>query len=181
MGRKSTVAALPKELVEACNALIREGRTIDEILAALRELGADVSRSATARYVKGARESMEKYRLAQDAAKLWVEKFGAEPSGDVARLLPQMLQSLAYQTLRSMNASDDPAKTSDVMLMSRALRDMTDDRRAHIEVEKQMRAIRAELQRAAKDVEDVARQAGMSGETVDQIKTRILGVGAQKQ
>ena len=25
MGRKSTVAALPKELVEACNGLIRDG------------------------------------------------------------------------------------------------------------------------------------------------------------
>ena len=54
MGRKSTVAALPKELVEACNGLIRDGHTIDQILTALQVLGADVSRSAVGRYVKQA-------------------------------------------------------------------------------------------------------------------------------
>lgn len=39
MGRKSTVEKLPKELVDACNDLIRNGRTIDDILTALQELG----------------------------------------------------------------------------------------------------------------------------------------------
>ena len=49
MGRRSTVAALPAELVQACNGLIREGRTIAEILQALQALGANVSRSAVGR------------------------------------------------------------------------------------------------------------------------------------
>ena len=41
MGRKSTVAQLPREITEACNALIRDGHTIDQIVAALQSLGAD--------------------------------------------------------------------------------------------------------------------------------------------
>ncbi|CAG0909845.1 unnamed protein product, partial [Darwinula stevensoni] len=69
MGRKSTVAVLPEEVVTQINRLIRDGCTIDEILRALAPLGAEVSRSAMGRYVKSARESMEKYRQAQEVAK----------------------------------------------------------------------------------------------------------------
>jgi len=177
MGRQSTVSALPKALVQACNGLIRDGHTIGDILAALHALGADVSRSAVGRYVKSARESMERYRQAQEAAKVWVDKFGAEPDGDVGRLLPEMLRAVAYRTLDSLNESDKPAKTSDVMLLSKALRDMAGTAKTGIEVEKQLRAIRAELKAAANDVEAQARQAGLSADTVQQIKQRILGVG----
>jgi hypothetical protein len=177
MGRKSTVAALPRALTDACNGLIREGRTIDEILAALRELGAPVSRSAVGRYVKGARESLEKYRQAQEASKVWLDRLEAEPNGDVARLLPEMLRAVAYQTLTSMGEAEQPAKAMDVMLLAKAIRDVAGTAKTHIEVEKQLRVMRAELNAAAKDVETQARQAGLSDDTVAQIKQRILGVG----
>lgn len=106
-----------------------------------------------------------------------MDKFGAEPDGDVGRLLPEMLRAVAYQTLASMNESEEPAKTADVMLLAKALRDMTGLTKTQIEVEKQLRAMRAELETVAKDVAEQARQAGMSGQTVEQIKGRILGVG----
>lgn len=177
MGRKSTVAALPKELVEACNALIRDGRTIDEVLEALRALGAPVSRSAVGRYVKSARESMKKYRQAQEVAKVWMDKVEAEPNGDVGRLLPEMLRVVAFQSLTSMGESDKPAKPMDVMLLAKAIRDVAGTTKTQLEVERQLRAMRAELKAAAQDVESAARAAGLSGETVAQIKQRILGVG----
>jgi len=177
MGRKSTVAALPRELVEACNRLIRDGRTIDEILAALGELGASVSRSAVGRYVKDARQTLEKYRQAQEASKVWLDRLEAEPDGDVGRLLPEMLRALAYKTLDSMGESEQPAKPSDLMLLSKALRDVAGTSKTQIEVEKQLRSMRAELKAAARDVETQARQAGLSSDTVEQIKQRILGVG----
>ena len=177
MARKSTVAQLPPQLVEACNGLIRDGRTIDDILGALRTLGAEVSRSAVGRYVKGARESMEKYREAQDMAKVWVAKLEAEPNGDVARLLPEMLRVVAYQSLASMGNSEKPAKAMDVMLLAKAIRDVAGTTKTQLEVEKQLRAMRAELKAAAKDVETTAREAGLSADTVGAIKKRILGVG----
>ncbi len=177
MGRRSTVAAMPRELVEACNGLIRDGHTIEEILAALQDMGAQVSRSAVGRYVKSARESMEKYRQAQEVAKVWVDKLEAEPSGDVGRLLPEMLRVVAFQSLTTMGEADKPAKAMDVMLLAKALRDIAGTTKVHLDVERQLRAMRAELKAVATEVEATARQAGLSADTVGQIKARILGVG----
>ncbi|GKS96997.1 phage protein Gp27 family protein [Acidovorax sp. SUPP2825] len=181
MGRPSTVGKLPKALVEACNGLIRDGRTIDEILAALQQLGAEVSRSAVGRYVKGARESMEKYREAQEIAKVWVDKLEAEPSGDVARLLPEMLRTVAFQTLTQMGESEKAAGAMDVMLLAKALKDIAGTSKTNLDTELQLRKLRSEIQAkanaAASAVEQMTRQAGMSDELVSTIRARILGVG----
>ena len=183
MARKSTVAQLPKELVEACNGLIRDGHTIDDILAALRALGADVSRSAVGRYVKSARESMDKYRQAQEVAKVWVDKLEAEPSGDVGRLLPEMLRVVAFQTLTNMGESDASVGAMDVMLLAKALKDIAGTQKTNIDTELLMRKVRAETQAkadaAAAEVEAITRNAGMSEELVSSIRARILGVGDQ--
>ena len=177
MARKSTVAQLPAELVEACNGLIRDGRTIDEILAALHALGAPVSRSAVGRYVKSARESMEKYRQAQEVAKVWVDKLEAEPNGDVGRLLPEMLRVVAFQSLTTMGEASEPAKAMDVMLLAKALKDIAGTTKANIDIERQLRTMRADLKRAAEQVAGQVRRAGVSEETIAQIRQRILGVG----
>lgn len=177
MARKSTVARLPGPLIERCNQLIRDGHTIDAILAALQDLGADVSRSAVGRYVKGARASMEKYREAQEVAKVWVDKLEAEPNGDVARLLPEMLRVVAFQSLTNLGEAETPAKAMDVMLLAKALKDIAGTTKANLDIEKQLRAMRAELKAVATEVEATVRQAGLSADTVGQIKARILGVG----
>lgn len=181
MGRKSTLAELPQELIDACNRLIREGRKIDDILAALTQLGADVSRSAVGRYVKSARESMEKYRQAQEVAKVWVDKLEAEPSGDVGRLLPEMLRVVAFQTLTQLGESEEGAGAMDVMLLAKALKDIAGTTKTNIDTELQLRKLRAETaakaSAAAEDVEKLSRQAGMSDDLVLAIRSRILGVG----
>ena len=174
MGRRSTVAALPAELVQACNGLIREGRTIAEILQALQALGANVSRSAVGRYVKGARDAMEKYRQAQEVAKVWVDKLEAEPGGDVARLLPEMLRVVAWQSLSELGEAQQPVKAM-------ALKDLAGANKTHVDVELQLRRLREQVRSradaAAREVESMTRQAGMSDELVASIRQRILGVG----
>lgn len=177
MARKSTVAALPEELVQACNGLIREGRTIDEILAALHALGAPVSRSAVGRYVKGARDAMETYRKAQEMAKVWVGKVETDPDSDVGRLLSQMLHTIAYQTLSTMGESGEEAKPAEIMLLAKAIKDMAGTTKTNLDIAKQLRTMRAELKAVAVEVEGAVRQAGLSEDTVGQIKARILGVG----
>ena len=103
MARRSKVEQLPQPITDAVNGLIREGRTIDDILTHLRTMGVeDISRSAVGRHVKSARETFEKYRQAQEIAKVWVNKLEAEPNGDVSRLLPEMLRVVAFQTIGQM-------------------------------------------------------------------------------
>jgi len=182
MGRRSTVAALPRELVEACNGLIRDGHTIEEILAALQGMGAQVSRSAVGRYVKSARESMEKYRQAQEVAKVWVDKLEAEPSGDVGRLLPEMLRVVAFQTLTQMGESEASTGAMDVMLLAKALKDIAGATKTNVDVELQLRRVReatqAKADAAARAAAQEMKQAGVSDATIAAIRQRILGVAA---
>ncbi|TAN12948.1 MAG: DUF3486 family protein [Burkholderiaceae bacterium] len=182
MGRRSTVAALPKELLERCHALIREGYTIEEILGALQGMGAEVSRSAVGRYVKSARETFEKYRQAQEVAKVWVDKLEAEPAGDVGRLLPEMLRTVAFQTLTSMGEGEADAKPADIMLLARAIKDVAGATKTNIDVELQLRRVREQIaaraDAAAKAAAKEMKQAGVSADTIAAIRQRILGVAA---
>lgn len=124
---------------------------------------------------------MEKYRQAQEVAKVWVDKLEAEPSGDVGRLLPEMLRVVAFQTLTSMGESDASVGAMDVMLLAKALKDIAGTQKTSIDTELLMRKVREETQAkadaATAEVEQLTRNAGMSEELVSSIRARILGVG----
>lgn len=179
MGRRSTVSRFPEPIVTQVNQLIRDGHTIDEIVATLQGMGADVSRSAMGRYVKSARESMEKYRQAQEVAKVWVDKLETEPTGDVARLLPEMLRAVAFQTLSTMGEATDPVGSQDLMFLAKALKDVSSASRINVDTELLLRKVRDQAKAAAAEVTQTIKKAGLSEETVQQIKARILGIGAQ--
>lgn len=182
MARKSTVAVLPEEVVAEVNRLIRDGCTIDEILRALAPLGiADVSRSAMGRYVKSARESMEKYRQAQEVAKVWVDRMETEPNGDVARLMPEMLRALAFQTMSSMGESDDSTSAQELMFLAKALKDVSSASKLNVDIELKMREVRAQahkdaLAKAAKVVGETARAQGMDDAQADFWMKKVLGI-----
>lgn len=143
MGRKSTVAQQDQEILKQVHDLIRKGSTIDQIFEALKAFGADVSRSATGRYVKSERESMNQMIKAQTMARAWVDKFGQEPDGDVGRLLPQMLEAIAHRTLDEM-AETEKTLPKDVHVMARALKDLSGTKRENINMELLLRKAREE-------------------------------------
>lgn len=181
MARKSTVAVLPEEVVAEVNRLIRDGCTIDEILRALAPLGAEVSRSAMGRYVKSARESMEKYRQAQEVAKVWIDRLETEPNGDVARLMPEMLRALAFQTMSSMGESEDATTAQELMFLAKALKDLSGASKLNVDIELKMRQVRAEARKAAIDeaaavVGETARAQGMDEAQAEFWMKKVLGV-----
>jgi hypothetical protein len=102
---------------------------------------------------------------------------------ELAWLLPEMLRTVAFQTLSTMGEADKPAKAMDVMLLAKALRDIAGTQKTNIDTELQLRKLRAETKAkadaAAAAVEQMTRQAGMSEELVTTIRARILGVGEQ--
>ena len=174
MSRKSTVAVLDEAIVGEVNRLIRLGRTIDEILAALEPLGADVSRSAMGRYVKSARQSMEQYTKAQDVARIWMDKFGSEPSSDVSRLLPQMLEAVAHRTLEDMAESDGIQSPEEVRVMARALKDLNGAKKGNIDIEVKMREVREAGRKLVLEEQRIKLDAlGNKGGVTDDTKRQI--------
>lgn len=181
MARRSSIDDLPKETQNRLAELIRDGWTIDEITTVLKEMGATVSRSSIGRYVQKQSMAMLRYQEAQAVAKVWVDRIEAEPDGDVARLLPQMLGAVAFQTVESMSTSDDGAAPMDVRMMAAAIKDLSSAKMSQAQLELKMREVREQarikaLEDAAKVVGEAARAQGMDETQVDFWRRKVLGV-----
>lgn len=178
MARKSTVQRLDPKLRSAIDALIREGRyTLDDIVAHLAQLNggtAPVSRSALGRYAQRAEEQMQRYREAQEVAKVWVDKLENEPDGDVARLLPEMLRSVAFQTLGSIGDREESADAQEVMFLAKAMKDLASADKLTVERTLQIRQEVAK--RAAVEAVKQAKASGLSDDAAELIRQKILGV-----
>lgn len=179
MSPKSTIAKLPPEVRSAVDEAIREGRaTIDEIVALIRGLGGNASRSAVGRYKQTAEEQMRDFRRAQDMAKVWVDKFGSEPEGDVARLLFQLLGTVAFNTFGTIQEAGGSVEAQDLFFLSRAIKEFETARKTNVEREVKLRAeIEKQKSAAVENVEKIARKKGLDSETIENLKREFLGIG----
>lgn len=176
---------LAEQAREQLIALLRDGWSIDDITEVAQELaaaeGMTVARASVGRWVQHHSKTMQTFQKAQGIAKVWVDRIEAEPDGDVARLLPQMLSAVAYQTIDSMGESDKKTKVSDVMLMAKAIKDISGTMMSQAQLELKMREVRDQarlkaLDDAAKVVGETARAQGMDETQVDFWRRKVLGV-----
>ena len=176
MARKNSLQTMPEDVQEQFHSLVRAGHTIDDIRAALAALGHEKSRSAVGRAVLTASRSLERYKLAQATAKVWVDKMEADPAGDVGRLLPQMLSAVAYKTLETIGEADEAVDSKELATLAKALSDLSKADRTRITIEQELRHIRAEAKAAAEAVGKDMKAAGLSEEAVRLARQRILGI-----
>lgn len=140
VNRKSSIVRLDPRIRDAVDNAVREGRaSVDDIVALIKSMGGRASRSAVGRYVKGATAEMEHYRQAQHLAKVWAEQI--PKNGDVAQLSRDVLTSLAFRAASQL-AEDDDINGKEVMLLAKALRDISSSSKLGAEARK---AIRAEI------------------------------------
>lgn len=179
----SSIDRLPEEIREAIAQAKRAGRTIDEITDHVRQLGADVSRSAVGRHVKTLAEIGDEMRQTQEWARFLVEEFGDVTDDRVGRASIAMLQStlLRLQTERPLDADGQPVTLSvgEAKELSLALQRLISAQRMDAERQlKLKREAREEMAReAATAVEKVAkREGGLTKDTIDAIKAEILGM-----
>lgn len=115
MGQLSTIKTLPPDILEKLQELLRDPRVtqlsatrrINEILSAQ---GHDdrVSKSAVNRYAKRMEEIGAKLRETREVAQMWIGKLGAEPAGEVGKLLNELVRTLAFKAaMRAHEAEDD--------------------------------------------------------------------------
>lgn len=112
MPRPSTIAKLPAELRDLIGTLRRDGRTIDEILAKLNELSADVSRSALGRHIQGLDAIVADIQRTRTIAGAIVERLGDEPESKTARLNIELMHGLVMK-LMTAEGEDGKAVTLD--------------------------------------------------------------------
>lgn len=198
MKTPSTVDRLPEEIRAEIGALRQQGLTIDEILTHLRHLGAvQISRSALGRHVKSMEVVGEKLRRSRMLSEAWAKGLGDAPESAAARMNIELIHSLMLDMMLgagdSDTGSDDAGSEASAraallnnpmaaMLMAKAMDHLTKASRQDVEFIKSVetRAEQKALRQAAKAVDSVAREKGLSGETIKAIKEKIFGVRQEK-
>lgn len=179
---KSKIARLDAPIRNEVERCFRDGCTIDEIVAKLRELGvADVSRSGVGRWVKNLDEQLKGYREVQEHASAWIAQIGENPHGDVGRLASEILKMVAQRSASEMNANVTPPKAGDVMFLAKAIKDLETGGKANIEREIRIRQllkeeVAAKVETAQKEVAQVAKSGGLSADAEAKIRAALTGI-----
>lgn len=175
MGRKSTLRRLPPEIQTEINRILSEGRlTLDELLEHLRGIGVEgVSRSALGRQKQKIDKMAAKLRQSREMAEALVREVGPSVAeGEHGRLLVSSLRGMMLNYLAQVEEDETDPKS--IMALARSLKDMAQANRLDQDFETK---VRERIQKeTVKAVEESAKEAGLSAETVEAIKSRILGV-----
>jgi len=179
MAPRSSIEQDPR-IKEAADEAIRSGATVDQILEALQGIGADVSRSAVGRYTFKVRSTMAKLREAREVAKVWADKFGSEPDGDVGQLVGQVLHAVAFAQASHMAdaepGQEDGPGPREVMFLAGALKDLASA--GKINADRILKVRKETATKAADEAVKVAKASGMTADTVAKLRAAVLGTAA---
>lgn len=177
--RPSKISLFEPALKEAVDTAVREGRaTVDQIFDMIVSMGGDTSRSGVGRYVKNANDHLEDYRQAQAQAALWMDKIGKEPDGDVGRMLLETLRMVALRTVRET----EKVNPEDLNFLSNAIKGLAQADKLVVDKAIALRKLIAvEAAKVATDVAKTAKKAGLTDETIEMIRSKILGIPEAKK
>ncbi|WP_066667367.1 MULTISPECIES: phage protein Gp27 family protein [unclassified Sphingomonas] len=183
MARKQTPSSidrLPRELRELIGELRRDGRTIDEILEKLRELDANVSRSALGRHVKSLGEIAERMQRSRQMAEALVNKFGDQPDNKLARINLELMHTVVMETITAAEVDPETGEARSItfspeqaMFLARAMQSLASAEKANDD--RITKARDRERKEAAEKAGAAAKSKGLSADTVDFIRQAVLG------
>lgn len=184
MARPSSIDRLPPQVREKIGKLRGLGWTIDQILEHLNTLlDKAPSRSALGRHVHGLDAVAEQMRRSRQVAEALVDRLGEAPESRTARVNIELLHSALLDLF--MKAADDgqnilTGDAEQTMFLAKTLDHLARASKTNADFIKQAEeraATRAKTQAAAA-VETIARDRGISAETLNAIKSGIFGVKA---
>ncbi|MEW6427316.1 MAG: DUF3486 family protein [Thermodesulfobacteriota bacterium] len=186
MGQTSTIKRLPPDILEKLQVLLRDPRVtqldatarINEILAS-EGLPDRVTKSAVNRYDLEMRRAGEKLRQSREVASMWIGKLGAAPQGQTGLLINEILRTLAFDLslkLQETDLSEEtiPGVIDQVKALALAVQRLEASSTINVRREAE---IREQARKDAADAaEKVAKQGGLSQQSVHELRRAILGV-----
>ena len=176
MGRRSSIHRLDPKIVAEINSLLERGRTLDEILAALRNIGvSEISRSALGRYKQSYDEVIASVRESRQVAEVLVKEFGTDTEPKAMRANIEMMQALVSRLGREITRGDT-LDVKQIAILSGALESLGRASKTDVEMvakirEEARREMKAKLDKAVKDVTRNPENAGLSPE---ELKAKLL-------
>ncbi|MGD1907387.1 MAG: DUF3486 family protein [Leptolyngbyaceae cyanobacterium] len=174
MAPRSKVARLPEEVRDALNArLLNSGFGDYEALSKwLDDQGFEISKSTLHRYGQGFEERLSALRVATQQAQAV-----AETVGDDENALGDSLVRLAQEKLFSLLLKVDQidVENLDLPKMARAIADLN---RSAVQQKKWQLELRKQVADVAEAVTNEVKGRGLGDDFAEQIRSRILGIGA---
>ncbi|MBI1386294.1 MAG: DUF3486 family protein [Rhizobiales bacterium] len=168
MARSSSIKRLPPKIREVIDSALKAGVSIDDIVAAVRSAGAEVSRSAVGRYKQEVDRVGARLVRSREISQVFAERLGAAPEGKTGRLILELLQTVIFDLLVPQDDGETPKlDTKAIGELSRAIRDLLGAEKVTADRELKIRqeAERAAKAQAAEAIEQVAKQGGISAKT----------------
>lgn len=184
--RASSIDKLDPEIRDLIGKLrIDKGWSIDEIRKHLEQLLEESllpSRSALGRHVKSIEEIGAQLRQSREVAQALVAQVGDAPEDRVADLNIELMHTMMLRFMTQTNDEGDGKPIligpEEQMFLGRTLQSLASAKKTNAEMILRLRKEAAA--EAAKAVDAVAKEqpAGLTTETVDLIKRRIMGIAA---
>jgi hypothetical protein len=181
MPQPSSIEKLPEDIQEKLRELLKDPRVsqleatrrINEIL---ESQGTDerLSKSAVNRYSIRMEAVGKKIREMREVSKMWVDRLGNEPVGKVGILLNELVRNLAMETALTAAEGDGPVAPAMLKDLAIAVEKLE---RAASENTKREKEIRKEMAEEAADTASFEmKKAGISADTEEIIRERIMGI-----
>jgi len=173
MARPGVIDRLPGEVRERIGQLRADGRTRDEIRAAIeRDHGIRIARSTMGDWLKRFDAVHARLRHSRAAAETLIARLGDAPDHRLGRINVELAHGLLLDLLAEVGAGEqvDPRALKD---LAEALARLAQAAKNDVERE---RTIRRECAKAAATAaESAARGEGLSDATVQRVRASILG------
>ncbi len=172
MPARSKIALLPPEIkAEFDKRLISGGfSNYTEVAEWLCGQGIEISRSSAHRYGKKLENTIASVKAATDMAVALTDQVG-DDAGKMSDAVIRMYQEKLFNVLLDMNELD-PDKI-DFNKLGRVIADIT---RSSVSQKKWAAEMRKKTAETAEDVVRTAKTGGLSEETAEQIRRKILGI-----
>lgn len=177
MAPRSSIKTLPSAIRSAADQALKDGATIDQVVDVLRQLGADVSRSAVGRYKREVDRVGERIKRAREISAVFVEKLGAAPDGRQGRLITELMQTVVFDFLVPVGEGEAPkVDPEEIMFLARAIKDLSSAEK--ITADRILMIRKSMAAEATKAMEEAAKATGgeVSEATMAEFKARFLGV-----
>ena len=143
----------------------------------LEALGAKpISKSAFNRKALWLASYGRQLEQAREIASVWAERLDETPDGDVGLLLGETLKTLIFDVLTETTLSAQSPSMVMLGVASEALRNL--EKARELSVTTRVKIERDFIKDAKKAVDRVAKEKGLSKDTISAIKSQILGVRA---
>ena len=181
MAQVSSIKKLPDDVLDKLQELLRDPRVTQleatrRINLILEDEGHEdrVSKSAVNRYAVKMEEVGAKLRQSREVAKMWIGRLGAEPQGEVGKLLNEMVRTLAFEVTMNM-AEGEIEKVDPRMLRDMSIAIEKLEKAASENVKREAEIRKKALEEAA-NVIDKHKRKTLDPETLRVIREEVYGL-----